>query len=107
MVGNISPMSGICCVAARSLKWSKPMKNGNDNDNDNDNGRMRRADALGILANLATRHDLTPEEVTAIQVAFRATAKRFFGFERWIKRKHAAQVAPGAQEATAKEGSAE
>lgn len=65
----------------------------NDNGNGNDNGRMSKAEAIGIIANLATRRDLTVEDVTALQVALRALAKRLFDHERCLKRKHAAQVA--------------
>lgn len=51
---------------------------------------MGRATALGILARIAYRPDLTVEEVTALQMAARAVAKRHFEHERNWKRRHAA-----------------
>ncbi len=54
--------------------------------------RMTRADALSILARMAIRRDMTPEEVVAIQIAVRNISKRMFDRERWFKRKHGAEA---------------
>ena len=59
-----------------------------------DNGqRMGKAEAIGVLAKLAQKKTTTLEEVIAIQVAVRSTAKRLFDRERNWKRRHEAQAA--------------
>jgi hypothetical protein len=63
-----------------------------DNDT-NGNRRMTKAEAIGILARMATRRTATLEEVVALQVALRATAKRMFDRERSFKRRREAAMA--------------
>lgn len=53
---------------------------------------MGRAKALGILAHMAERPDAPLDEVIALQMAFRALAKRMFDRERNFKRRHAAEA---------------
>jgi len=51
--------------------------------------RMGLAEAIGILAGMATRRGVSLEEVRALQVANRTLAKRLFDRARYYARKRA------------------
>lgn len=51
--------------------------------------RMGRAEAMGVLARMATQRGRTLDEVRALQVAVRNVGKRMFDRARWCARKEA------------------
>ena len=52
---------------------------------------MSRAEAIGLLARMAARRNVSLEEVRALQVAVRCLAKRLFDTARWFSRRQEGQ----------------